>query len=313
MISIVIPLYNKRNCLPRTLQSVLEQTFRDFEIIVVNDGSTDKSDELVQQYHDPRIRVIDQPNAGVSAARNTGIRQAKYDYVAFLDADDIWDPQYLSEQTQLIRDFPEASLWGCAWKRISSNIHISSPSFEFPENYRGIVTNVWKQSTFPFWTSAVIVRKVSVMSLGNFDERITYGEDMDLWFRLLLRYPAAFNHHFLACYTHDAENKTTSVHQRDPKKYFFSFTQKYTSDLSSNPDFKTFYHTLCLNHLFYYFRKNPYAPEVQSILKQIDFKSVSTTYRFKYRHPYLYHAYATVQTYWTATRCKLKHMLKHGK
>ena len=91
MISVVIPLYNKEKYIKRAIESVLNQTFQKFEIIVVNDGSTDKSAEIVQNIKDPRIRLINQKNAGVSAARNRGIQEAKYEYIAFLDADDFWE------------------------------------------------------------------------------------------------------------------------------------------------------------------------------------------------------------------------------
>ena len=88
MFSVVIPLYNKELSIINTIQSVLDQTFQNFEIVVVNDGSTDRSVEMVEQFNDPRIRIINKSNGGVSSARNRGIQEAKYELVAFLDADD---------------------------------------------------------------------------------------------------------------------------------------------------------------------------------------------------------------------------------
>ena len=98
MISVVIPLYNKEKQVAHTLQSVLRQTFQDFEIVIVDDGSTDHSVEEVEKVRDTRIRLVHQQNAGVSAARNRGISEAKYDLIAFLDADDEWKPEYLETQ-----------------------------------------------------------------------------------------------------------------------------------------------------------------------------------------------------------------------
>src|SRR5699024_6424946 len=96
MFSIVIPLYNKELSITNTLQSVLNQTFTDFEVVIVNDGSTDNSVEKVEAFNDPRIRLIHQANAGVSAARNKGIEEANYDWISFLDADDLWMENHLS-------------------------------------------------------------------------------------------------------------------------------------------------------------------------------------------------------------------------
>ena len=97
MISVVIPLYNKEKQVKQTLRKVLEQTFSDYEIIIVNDGSTDSSAEIAREFEDHRIKVIDQENAGVSAARNRGIKEAKGNFIAFLDADDEWDKDYLAQ------------------------------------------------------------------------------------------------------------------------------------------------------------------------------------------------------------------------
>lgn len=95
MISVVIPLYNKAECISRTIESVLSQTYEEFEIIVVNDGSTDGSVNIVSQLKDDRIRIVQKPNGGVSSARNLGVQSAKYDWIVFLDADDVMLPNNL--------------------------------------------------------------------------------------------------------------------------------------------------------------------------------------------------------------------------
>ena len=111
MFSVVIPLYNKQDCIRNTVQSVLNQTFPDFEINIVDDGSTDRSLEIARQFDDPRIRVFSKPNGGVSSARNYGIRQSRKKYIAFLDADDLWYPDYLSEIARLIDKYPGCGIY----------------------------------------------------------------------------------------------------------------------------------------------------------------------------------------------------------
>ena len=109
MFSIVIPLYNKELSISNTIQSVLDQTFQNFEIVIVNDGSTDNSVKEVEEFDDKRIRLIHQKNQGVSAARNRGIEEAKYEWVAFLDADDLWMKEHLEEYAKVVIENPQLS------------------------------------------------------------------------------------------------------------------------------------------------------------------------------------------------------------
>jgi len=108
MFSIVIPLYNKAKSIANTIQSILGQSFADFELIIVDDGSSDDSVRVVNQFTDKRIRLIQKENGGVCSARNVGILHAQYDYIALLDADDQWNIDYLLEQQKLINEFPQA-------------------------------------------------------------------------------------------------------------------------------------------------------------------------------------------------------------
>ena len=111
MISVVIPLYNKKESVAHTLKCVLMQTYQDFEVVVVDDGSTDGSAEIVEGVDDGRIRLIRQENGGVSAARNRGIKEAKREYVAFLDADDEWKPEHLQTLVGLMEKYPQCGAY----------------------------------------------------------------------------------------------------------------------------------------------------------------------------------------------------------
>ena len=125
-LSVIIPLYNKESYIKNTLRSVLEQNFTDFEIIIVNDGSTDNSLEIVSSFKDERIQVIHQPNSGASSSRNKAIQSAKTEYIAFLDADDFWFPNHLEELVQLIQDFPNCGMYCSRYQTIISKNQLYS-------------------------------------------------------------------------------------------------------------------------------------------------------------------------------------------
>lgn len=119
MISVVIPLYNKRGLVSQTIATVLAQTYNGYEIVVVDDGSTDGSIDEVKAIADPRIRIVSRQNGGVAAARNTGIKHARGEFVAFLDADDRWSPQYLETQTALAQKYPSCDVFGTLYDTLS--------------------------------------------------------------------------------------------------------------------------------------------------------------------------------------------------
>jgi glycosyltransferase involved in cell wall biosynthesis len=197
MISIVIPLYNKEKQIADTLRSVFNQTFQDFEIVIVNDGSTDHSIEIVKRFDDKRIRIIEQENQGVSVARNTGIQAARYDYIAFLDADDEWDADYLDSIIHLIQQYPQAAIYATAYRAKDENNKLQNIRLNhltFTDT--GILDNYFQVSATsspPLWTSAVSVRKKSLLDIGLFPEGIGSGEDLITWARLAVKNKIAYN------------------------------------------------------------------------------------------------------------------------
>ena len=197
MISIVIPLYNKEKQIENTLTSVFKQTFQDFEIIIVNDGSTDQSVEIVKEIKDCRIRLIEQENQGVSVARNTGIREAKFEYIAFLDADDEWEFSYLDTQVNLIHSFSECSVYACAYefKYIDKIEPIILNKLPFSRN-DGVLSNYFEVAACshpPLCTSAVIVTKKAILAVGGFPAGVIEGEDLITWAKLAVQHSIAYN------------------------------------------------------------------------------------------------------------------------
>ena len=191
MISIVIPLYNKAQSIENTIRCIQAQTYQDFEIVVVEGWSKDGSLEIIQRLagEDPRIRVLMQVNKhGVTPARNESIEAAKNDRIAFIDADDYWEPTYLETLVRLMDDYPEAGLWGLNYgTMVGTNKY---PNQSIYSGCRGIIENPWLKGS-PFWTSAIGISKAAFEKVGGFDNRIIYGEDIDLWYRLMLE----FDHH----------------------------------------------------------------------------------------------------------------------
>ncbi len=192
-ISVVIPLYNKAATVQRALQSVLAQTVEPIEIIVVNDGSTDASAEVVSRLNIPGVKLIHQNNAGVSAARNRGIQEARGEWIAFLDADDEWMPDYLASIVALHSAYPGCMVYATSYLLRDDNAEIMS-KIRF-KGESGIINNYFKMASSgspPLWTGAVVASKAVLIGLGGFCEQITIGEDLLLWAQLAYRYDVAF-------------------------------------------------------------------------------------------------------------------------
>ena len=198
MISVVIPLYNKEKQIKRTLQSILAQTFQDFEIVIVNDGSIDNSIIEVEKVKDSRIRLIHQKNTGVSAARNKGIEEAKYELIALLDADDEWKNKYLEVQYDLYKKYPKCDIFACNYEFVNEK-HDISPTIikklSFKEN-DGILNNYFEVACVshpPLCSSAIVIKKKAIQAIGGFPLGIKSGEDLLTWAKLATFYQIAYN------------------------------------------------------------------------------------------------------------------------
>lgn len=219
--SIVIPLYNKEKHIKRALMSVITQTIQDFEVIVVNDGSTDNSAEAAKQITDPRIKLVNQPNMGVSAARNNGIRKAENGLIAFLDADDAWKPDFLETILRLYRLYPEAGLYAASYETSRAGTgtervrYIGIP----PEPWEGIIPDFFASmlGNPPVWTSAAAIPRHVFDVSGYFREGEVLAEDVDMWCRVALKFPIVFSTRVCATYYLDAENRCYvrgSIHKK---------------------------------------------------------------------------------------------------
>lgn len=192
-ISVVIPLYNKAPYIERALKSVLSQSFQNFEIIVVDDGSTDGGAEIVKNIKDPRIILVQQENAGVSAARNRGITEATTELIAFLDADDAWERDFLKTIIDLTFEYPYAGAYATSYR-----IHRTYVK-KFILRYKHIPSKPWRgiirfrHGRIPICASAVAVYKRVFEDVGFFPVGKPVGEDNDMWLRIYLKYPIAYD------------------------------------------------------------------------------------------------------------------------
>ncbi|MDE7304987.1 MAG: glycosyltransferase family 2 protein [Alistipes sp.] len=222
-ISVVIPLYNKRDEVGATLRSVLAQTLPPVEVIVVDDGSTDGGAEVVRTIGGLSVRLISQSNAGVSAARNRGAAQAQGAYVAFLDADDRWEPGFLAEIAAMIREFPGCGIYSTAFWVVGREGRFPAPC----PDLRGVVGNFFRDSAHRYISipSASVVPRHVFDEVGGFPPGMKIGEDLYLWVKIARRWPVCFSPARLVCYSKTAANRSAAIYT--PERTDFSFEQLY--------------------------------------------------------------------------------------
>ncbi|MGB3605774.1 MAG: glycosyltransferase [Psychroserpens sp.] len=235
--SVVISVYNKELFISKTLNSVLNQTFKDFEVIIINDGSTDQSLDILNAFEDQRITIISQENAGASQARNTGMAVAKGVFIALLDGDDLWEPLFLESIHELTKKHPSYSVFGAAIAHKHEQKITPVPySFEHFKDER--ILDYFKASKRHtiLSGSSTIFRKDILKKTGNFDTTIASGQDTDLWIRIGLNYPIVFLNTVLVYYVqneHSLSNITTDVNAK-------SKLDKYLEEEKTNSDLKIF-------------------------------------------------------------------------
>jgi len=228
-VSVIIPLYNKAPYVRRALDSIAAQTFGDFEAIVVDDGSTDDGTRIVGDYPDARFRLISQANAGPGAARNAGLAQACGEFIAFLDADDEWLPNYLDESVRLLEssgsevasvtcgyiEYPAGVSTESWWRkrRLNDGVHRVQPDTEASL----VVSMLAFMSPWSTLTRAAVIRKWG----GFYDrDKCTFGEDAFLWLKVLLNETVVFNLKPLVCFHREASGLSKNLNGARPVEPF---------------------------------------------------------------------------------------------
>jgi len=270
LFSIIVPLYNKKQYVARALNSVAVQYFKEYEIIVVDDGSTDGSWELVEAQFGNEVQLIRQSNQGVSQARNRGIQDAKFPYIAFLDADDYWHPQYLQFVSMVIRENHGVGIIGCHYDPFKLETNPTLSYFRLHDYFRMAVQNT------RFFTSATCVKREFFDHQPGFDKNLKLGEDIDVWLRASLFFGNGFYIQNTLVYygQEDSNSATKKLYCLDetliPKllhEDYFSNSKKYSKCL---PDtFEAFKSKWVYLNLFPHFENASNQPQIKSVIAQI--------------------------------------------
>ncbi len=245
--TVIIPLYNKEKYIENAIKSILNQTFTDFEIVIINDCSTDNSVNIASEFLSEKVQIIHhKKNCGLAATRNTGIKNTNSNYITFLDADDVWKPNYLEKIFHLIQNFPEARIFGTnyeeIWNKTIKYPHNGSESL--PVNFTGYINffkiNL-KQGIYNH--GSVCFHKEVFENIGFYNEEINFSEDLDFNIRANYHYKLAYDNSVQMSYFMQTDNQITQSSLQNKTIPNFDNYEDWTknnSDLKKYLDFERY-------------------------------------------------------------------------
>src|SRR5690625_1682678 len=247
----MISLYNKEKHITKTINSVLNQTYKKFELIIIDDGSIDRSLEVVEKFNDSRIKVFTFENNGVSVARNLGIEKAKYNYIAFLDADDEWEENFLFNVKKLIQTYPECGMYATLYKfRNNSKVRYPKLNLRMKKGQSAIIHYFKAALIEPVVSaSSVVIKKDVFNDLGGFLPELNRGEDLEMWIRIALKYDVAFLNKDLVTYNLDASNRITQKKRSYSQSLISKSEEILSNELSKGNNDIYFYEYMVLRIL----------------------------------------------------------------
>lgn len=268
--SVIVPLYNKAPYVEKALRSILAQTFADYELIVVNDGSKDDSLIVAKRVLDGSgAIIIDQENAGVSTARNNGVAASQGEYICFLDADDWWESRFLERMNRFVDEYPEARLFATNYhyvKNGQSIVKLNIPTGYF--NYFKVYSEVLCQ---PVWTGAACVPRPVFDEFGGFRPHLKLGEDFDLWIKIVLKYKVAFLNEPLANYNQDVDIANRGTRRLQKPEYHMLWNLDYLEvEEKTNPDYKLLIDNLRTYSMLPYYISKDYYKTAKEQLNKVD-------------------------------------------
>ena len=293
-LSIIVPLYNKAPYVKKTLESVMSQTYRDFELIIVDDGSTDNSASICEEYLSRLStldsRLIRQANSGVAAARNNGVAASHGEFLCFLDADDWWEPTFLEEMDKLIADYPDAGLFATNYiyykpGKTHVALKLSKGYINYPEAYLESIA-------MPVWTGTACMPRRVFDEMGGFPVGIKLGEDFLLWAKTALHYKVAFCEKPLAYYNNDVPAPLRATRNLHAPEYHMLFLLgpleaeiAKLQDSSIKDDWKRLLDTLRVGGLMDYWLSDEYHDIAASELAKIDWSRQPRSAKAQYEKP----------------------------
>ena len=288
--SVIIPLYNKAPYVGKTVESVLGQTFGDYELIIVDNGSNDGSHEIVAAFTDHRIKIVRlEENVGVSNARNKGVAMASAPIVTFLDADDWWEPTFLEEMAGLIDRHPDAGIYGTGYYIVKNGKKRLAPigvdeGFEEGEiNYCAVYA---KTLCMPLTSITVAMPKAVFDETGGFKPHLKLGEDFDLWVRIALKHKTVFLNKPLSNYNQDVDVTYRGTHHlRDPKEHMLWNLGYLEPEEKTNADYKQLIDNLRTYSLMPYLLTKQYRSAARQELAKVDWSRQPANTARLYRLP----------------------------
>ena len=272
MISIVIPLYNKREYVAETLKSILNQTYDDWEAIVINDGSTDESEIVVHTFEDKRIQLYNTKNKGVSAARNLGISKAKFEWIAFLDADDWWDKEFLASVFRSIQNHPKEKLFTTGRTRVFED-HLDRYKHSLLPNegkteILDYVRVLGKGGLPAINASSTVISKPLLLEKNGFKENMKAHEDHEFWLRLTAENQIVFINKPLSFYRKVDDEKRRVFSAVDFMMYLNTLQKVMKTLTPKRGKYLKSYCNRFITWSFYKNRKNYSPVEKNGIIKQ---------------------------------------------
>ena len=311
-LSVVMPLYNKAPFVRKALESIASQTYRDFELIIIDDGSTDNSaaicDEFFQTFNHSLAHSINvnrsfvhsfirQANSGVAAARNRGVAESHGEFVCFLDADDWWEPTFLEEIDRLIAEYPDAGIYATNYiyyKPGKTHVALSLPRgyIDYPKAY-------YEGDAMPVWTGTTCMSRKVFDEMGGFPMGIKLGEDFLLWAKTALHYPVVFSEKPLAYYNNDVPvslRATRNLHAPEHHMLFHldpieeeihktSHIKHHTSNTIHRDAWKLLLDKLRVSGLLEYWMSDEYHNAAAAELAKVDWSKQPKSAKAQYEKP----------------------------
>jgi len=276
MFSIIIPLYNKAHTIERTINTIISQTCQDFEIIVVNDGSTDNGVDVIKKcFSQDKIKIVEQQNKGVSVARNVGVKHSLYEFIAFIDGDDEWEPEYLSNMKQAIDLYQDASMFCSAGIATAKHLVYNRIS----KKHKDLIVEIdfFQNPHIFLHTSAVLVKKTMFNKAGGFKAGMKRNEDYALFFSIALLTPVIYIGKPLSIYVGDVEGQATSTPIEmllpDVTERFNIVHENYQKIAKTNKSY-TIFTKYELRHMFITHLRNDDFTSNQFLLKNLSYSII---------------------------------------